>query len=147
MKWFGKAVLNAFGGESAGDTFAIDYLSDTIKVALTTSTYTPNQDTHETFADVTNEVAGTGYSAGGATLAGKTLSYNTSTNVITWDADDVSWPASTITARYAIVYKSTGTASTSPLMGWVDFVSDVSTSNQDFRIVWNSNGLYTVTVS
>jgi hypothetical protein len=72
---YGKAFANLLGGESAGETFAVDWLSDTIKVLLTTSSYVPNLDTHETKADITNEVTGTNYSAGGNTLASKTLVY------------------------------------------------------------------------
>jgi hypothetical protein len=51
----------------------IDYDTDTIKVMLTTSTYSPNRSTHRYKSDVTNEVAGTGYTAGGATLANKAV--------------------------------------------------------------------------
>ena len=47
----------------------IDLDTDTIKVALVTATYTPDQDLHEDFADLTNEVVGTGYTAGGGALA------------------------------------------------------------------------------
>jgi hypothetical protein len=43
----------------------IDWDSDTIKVALLSSSYTPNQDTHDYFDDVSaNEVTGTGYTTG-----------------------------------------------------------------------------------
>lgn len=72
---YGKALANAFGGEASGETFQTDFLTDTIKVMLTTSAYTPNRDTHETKADVTNEISGTGYTAGGVTLASKTITY------------------------------------------------------------------------
>ncbi len=72
---YGKALANAFGGESSGDAFQTDFLSDTIKVSLHTSSYTPNLDTHETLSDVTNEISGTGYVAGGVTLASKTITY------------------------------------------------------------------------
>lgn len=75
IELFGKALANLLGGEVAGDAFAVDYLSDTIKVMLTTNAYTPNLDTHETKADVTNEVVGTGYTARGATLGSKTIAY------------------------------------------------------------------------
>lgn len=145
--WYGKAFANAFGGETVGEAVAIDWLSDTIKVAMCTSTYTPAQDTHEFFSDITNEVTGTGYTAGGATLANKTLTYTGGTNIDAFDADDVSWTSSTITARYAIIYKSTGTASTSPLMGYVDFGADQSTSDGTFLITWDAAGILKVTVS
>ena len=45
---------------------AIDFDTDTFKVMLVTSTYVANKDTHTKRSDVTNEVSGTGYTAGGA---------------------------------------------------------------------------------
>ncbi len=125
----------------------IDWNADTIKCALTTSSYTPNQDTHDFFDDVTNEVVGTGYSAGGATLGSVTQSYNTSTNVMTMDAADASWSTSTITARYAVLYKSTGVASTSPLIAYFDFSTDRSSSAGTFAVQWNASGIGTLTVA
>lgn len=125
----------------------IDWGSDTIKVALATSSYSPNQDTHNYFDDITNEVSGTGYTAGGATLGSKTEAYTSGTNTYTFDAADVSWASSTITARYAILYRDTGTASTSPLIGYVNFGADVVTSNGTFQITWNASGIFTITVA
>lgn len=144
--WFGKAILNAFGGETAVETVAIDYLSNTIKVSLHTNAFTPNQDTMEFASDLTNEVAaGGGYATGGATLTGKTLGYDAGTNVIKFDANDVQWAASTITAAYAVIYMDTGVAATSPLMGYVDFEGDVISTNGDFDITWNAAGMLTIT--
>lgn len=142
---YGKLFANCFGGETAGESVAIDLLSDTIKVALTTSSYTPNQDTHEFFDAVTNEITGTGYTAGGATLGSKTLAY--ASKVSTFDAADTSWTTSTLTARYAVVYKDTGTASTSPLICYINFGADVSTTAGTFLITWNASGIFTVTVA
>lgn len=114
---------------------------DTIKVALVTSSYTPNIDTHEDFADITNEVSGTGYTAGGATLANQAVSMDTTDDEGVFDADDVTWGSSTITARGAVVYQSTGTASTSLLIAYFDFGSDQVSSSGDFTIQWNSEGI------
>lgn len=126
----------------------IDWDTDTIKVALCTSTYTPAQDTHDYFNDITNEVSGTGYTAGGATLTTKTVGYTAGTNVTKFDADDVSWTTSTITARYAVLYVDTGGASsTDPLIGYVDFGTDVSSSAGTFSITWDAAGIFTVTVA
>lgn len=126
----------------------IDWDTDTIKVALCTSTYTPAQDTHDYFNDITNEVTGTGYTAGGATLASKTVTYTAGTNLTTFDAADVSWASSTITARYAIIYVDTGgAASTDPLIGYVDFGENVSSSAGTFSITWDAAGIFTVTVA
>lgn len=146
-KWYGKALMNAFGGTTSGESPAFDYLSDTIKVALCTSSYTPDQDNHDFFDDITNEVSGTGYSAGGATLGTKTLTYTGASNTVTFDAADTSWSTSTITARYAVIYKSTGTASTSPLIWYIDFGADVSTTAGTFQITWDAAGIATIVAS
>ena len=119
----------------------IDLDTDTIKVALVTSAYTPDADTHEDFADVTNEVSGTGYTAGGATLANAAVTADNTDDEGVFDADDVVWSDSTITARGAVVYKSTGTASTSLLICYIDFGSDQSSSSGNFTITWNSEGI------
>jgi hypothetical protein len=145
--WYGQAIMQAFGSGVAGNAPNIDFLSDTIKVMLCTSLYTPSQDTHVFHSDITNEVAnGNGYTTGGATLANKTLGYTGATNVIKFDADDVAWAASTITARYAVIYDDTpATSETKPLLGYVDFGQNESTTNGTFTIAWNSGGILTIT--
>lgn len=140
-KLYGNFLLKALNKE-------VDFDSDTIKVALLTSSYTPDQDAHDYFNDVsTYEVTGTGYTAGGITLASKTATYDSGTNVIVLDAADVTWSSSTITARYAVVYDSTGTSSTSALIGYVDFGSDQSSTNGNFTITWDSTGIVRITVA
>lgn len=141
-KLYGSFIAKALNKE-------IDLDTDTIKVALLTSAYTPNQDVHDYFDDVVaNEVTGTGYTAGGATLTGKTVSYNASTNETTFDADDVVLGSSTITARYAVVYDaSPATNATRPLIGYVDFTSDQSSTNGNFTITWDATGIVKITVA
>lgn len=140
-KLYGNFLLKALNKE-------VDFDSDTIKVALLSSSYTPDQDAHDYFNDVSSyEVTGTGYTSGGATLASKTATYDSGTNVIVLDAADVTWSASTITARYAVVYDSTGTSSTSALIGYVDFGSDQSSTNGNFTITWDSTGIVRITVA
>jgi hypothetical protein len=151
MAMFGKIGANVFGGEVSGDTFAIDYLSDTIKVALATTAYAPNADAHEVFSDVTNELTtALGYTAGGATLGTKTSTYNPTGNVTVHDAADVSWTATggSLVFRYAIVYKSTGTGSTSPLIGYLDFTTQTITDGNTVTIVWDAtDGVFKVTAT
>jgi hypothetical protein len=139
-KLYGNFLLKALNKE-------IDWDTDTIRVALTTSSYTPDQDTHEYFDDVTNEVTGAGYVADGEALASKTATYDGANNKVILDAADVTWSASTITARYAVVYLDTGTASTSPLIGFVDFGSDQSSSSGNFTIVWDAAGIAVITIA
>lgn len=81
---------------------AVDLDSDTIKVALTTSSYTPNFNTHDFFNDVTNEITGTGYSAGGATLTGVTVTYTAANS---WGTP---WAASTAFSAGDIVRPTSG---------------------------------------
>jgi len=126
----------------------IDWDSDTIKVMLCTSTYSPNQDTHQFKSDVSNEVSGTGYTAGGATLGSCTTTYTGATNVLALDAADTSWATSTITARYAVIYDSTpATDATRPLIAYVDFGADVSSTGGTFQITWDSAGIVTLTAA
>jgi len=119
----------------------IDLAADTIKVALVTSDYSPNQDSHDNFDDVTNEVTGTGYTAGGAALANKAITQDNTDDEGVFDADDVTWSSSTITARGAVIYKDTGTASTSKLICYIDFTENKVSTNGNFTIQWAAEGI------
>lgn len=123
---------------------SIDLDTDTIKLALVTSSYTPDQDTHDFFDDVTNEVTGTGYTAGGATLTTKAVTQDNTNNKGVFDADDVTWSTSTITARAGVLYKSTGTASTSALICYIDFGADKTSAGGNFTVQWNASGILTL---
>ena len=138
-----NVVYNAYKASLLGAN--IDHDSDTIKVALVTSAYTPDQDSHDFFDDITNEVSGTGYTAGGATLASPSITQDNTDNEGVFDANDTSWTTSTITARGAVIYKSTGTASTSRLIAYIDFTSDKTSTGGTFLITWDSEGIINVT--
>lgn len=116
-------------------------LDSPCNVALVTSTYTPNIDTHDFFDDVTNEVAGSGYVAGGITLSSTTVILDTTGDEAEFDAADITWATSTLTARGAVLYRNTGTPGTSPLIAYFDFGSDQTSSAGNFTIAWNSEGL------
>jgi hypothetical protein len=125
----------------------IDYDTDTIKCMLTTSTYTPDQDVHDYKDDVTNEVTGTGYTAGGTTLTTKTVTYTAGTNKHVLDADDAVWASSTITARNAVIYDdSPATAATKPLIGYQAETADISSTGGEFRVQWAAAGIVEITV-
>lgn len=140
-KMYGNALLKALNKE-------VDWDSDTIKVMLCTSSYTPNQDAHAYKSSVNNEVSGTGYTAGGATLGTKTITYTAGTNVIKLDAEDVSWTNSTITARYAVIYDDAGaTDADKVLLGYVDFGEDKISSSGTFTIQWDAAGIFAITIA
>lgn len=114
---------------------SIDFDTDTFKVMLVTSAYTPNKDTHTKRSDVTNEVSGTGYTAGGAASAVSVAAVDTVNDrvVITFGA--VSWTTATITARGAVYYKSHGGASSADeLIAYDDFGSDIVSTAGTFSL-------------
>ena len=117
--------------------------ADTLKVALVAAAYTPDIDNDEFYSDITNEIPnGGGYTTGGATLAGVTVLTDLSNDRAALDANDVTWATSTITAaRAAVIYKDTGTTTTSKLIGYIDFGSDKSSSGGDFTIAWDATGI------
>jgi hypothetical protein len=110
---------------------------------LVTSAYTPDQDAHTKRSDVTNEVSGTGYTAGGATITGSTVTADNTDNEGVWDAStDPSWASSTITARGAVLYKSRGgAASADELICYLDFGSDKVSTGGTFLITFASEGI------
>ncbi len=116
---------------------AIDLENDIIKVALMTSSYTPDKDI-DVF-DNTNEVSGVNYIAGGATLANSVITQDNSNDQAVWNADDVEWDTSTITARYAIIYD---TFISNLILLVIDFETDQVSSNAMFAIRWNSDGIF-----
>lgn len=119
----------------------VDYAVDTIKLSLHSSSYTPDVDADEDYADVDNEVSASGsYSAGGATLA-VTISTDDTDDEGVFDATDVSFTTATITARYAIIYKSTGTPATSNLICYIDFGSNQASTAGTFTITFASEGI------
>ena len=93
------------------------------------------------FGDVGNEVTGTGYTAGGEALTGITFAISGGT--ITWDAGDVTWTSSTITNAAAAVIYNTSEAN-KPLIAYVDFGGNFSTTSGTFQIVWNASGVFTL---
>jgi len=119
----------------------IDLDTDTINVMLVTSSYTPNQDTHEDRADVTNEITGSGYTAGGAAIGSKTVTQDNTDNEGVFDGADVTWSTATITARGAVIYKSTGVAANDTLIAYLDFTTDQTATGADFTIAWNAEGI------
>lgn len=118
-------------------TGAVDLDTDTLKLALVTSSYTPST-AHDEWADVSaNEVAtGNGYTTGGVTLASP-VATNT-----TIDFDDVLWTSLTKTFRYGVCYKSgSGGGLTNPLLFYILFDSapaDIVSSGSNFTVQWHS---------
>ena len=101
--------------------------SQTFKIALYTSAATLGAAT--TAYSVTNEVSGTGYSAGGNTLT--VVAPTTSGTTAYLDFADTTWATATITARGALIYQSGGT---NPAVAVLDFGADKTSTAGDFTI-------------
>lgn len=114
---------------------SIDFDTDVFKVMLVTSSYAPNKDTHTKRQDVTNEVSGTGYTAGGVASAASVGSVDTTNDRVDVTFAAVSWLASTITARGAVIYKSRGgVSSADEMIMYVDFGSDIVSTAGTFAL-------------
>jgi hypothetical protein len=110
--------------------------SHSYKAMLVTSSYSENRATHTKRSDITNEVSGTGYSAGGASIT-LSASLNTTAHKLTLTIGSVSWSSSTITARKLIVYKTTGTAANDCLVACIDNGTDLVSSSS--TMTWNAS--------
>ena len=101
--------------------------SQTFKIALFTSAATLNADT--TAYTSSDEVVGTGYTAGGNTLT--VVAPATSETTAFLDFSDTTWSSATITARGALIYQSGGS---NPAVAVLDFGSDKSTVADSFTV-------------
>ena len=104
-----------------------NFASHTFKMALFTNSATLDATT--TAYSTANEVSGTGYSAGGATVTSITI--NTSGTTAFIDFADVSFANSTITARGALLYNS---SASDKAIAVFDFGADQASSSSTFTI-------------
>lgn len=132
---YGKFGYHLMRGEIACHTADL-------RLVLVTSSYTFDQDSHEDYGDISGEVAaGAGYTTGGLSLSGVTVTYDTATNRSRLDANDAQWTVpsgQTLTARGAILRKYDATAGNSWFMFYVDFGVDKSASNDFFTVQWDA---------
>lgn len=104
-----------------------DLVTDTLKMALYTSSADLNQDT--TAYSATNEITGTGYSAGGNVVTGATVSSSGTTAYVNFS--NVIWDPASFTARCALLYNS---SKANRSIAVLDFGSDKTTSSK-FTVV------------
>jgi hypothetical protein len=120
---YGKGREKFLSGDIAWDT-------DNIKASLVdTGTYTVAIDTHEFYSDLSGVVADSG------NLASKTVTLGVA------DADDVTFGSVTgATVEAVVIWKDTGTASTSPLIAYIDTATNlpVTPNGGDITVAWDS---------
>jgi hypothetical protein len=131
--WYGSALSGQYSTTAAR---RIDWVTDNVVVSLHTAAYTPDQDAHDFFNDVTNELSGGNYAR--QTLGTKTVNLDTSTNTVSLRAADSTFANLTGTFRYAVIWVDTaGASSTDPLIAFVDLGAQ-SVSATNFVLDWNN---------
>lgn len=113
--------------------------TDTFKIALYTSASDISSAT--TVYTTTNEISGTGYTAGGGTLVNLGVSLSGTTAYTSWQ--DFTWSNSTLTTAGALVYNaSKGNRSVAVL----NFGGSYSTSAAPFTVTFPANNSTTAPV-
>ena len=128
-------ALYALGKEKILSS-AINFVSDTIKVALVKNTYPQNLTTDDFYDDISAYVIGTPQTLGSKSVA-----------LGVFDAGDVTYTAVTAgdTLEGVVIYKDTGVAGTSPLLAYIDTITGfpLATNGGDITIQWD-NGAYKI---
>ena len=125
------------------DTAAQTMEAETHKELMTTDTFAPNFDTMDFRDDVTNEVSGTNYTAGGVTVTG--TEWTIASGLMTFDMTDTVYSNVTISnAMAGVFYFNVGTAATDQLLLLQDFVTAASATAADFTIQHAAGGVATL---
>lgn len=122
-----QAMCTSFKSEALQGVH--DFTTNTFKIALYTSSATLSAAT--TAYSATNEVSGTGYTAGGETLTVTGGSVSTSGTTAYVDFSDVTWSTATITARGALIYNS---SQANKAVAVLDFGADKTSTAGDFVV-------------
>jgi hypothetical protein len=142
--------MAAYGGFALAA--AQDYLAGkTVKALLVGVTYTQNVDTHVFLSDLPagTEITPSGsYAAGGVALTGITTTYDAATNLVHIDAEDVQFPVITgpTDVGGVLFYVSTGTSSTSRLLGYDAFATPITVQNAILTHQLAADGIFTLLV-
>lgn len=93
-----------------------------------------------------NEASGTGYTAGGKTIANGVLGQVSGDPAVTmWDADNITWTGLNATFMTGWIYKSGGTSPADPILGYIlfdDTPASISIGGSDFTIQWSTLGIF-----
>lgn len=124
-----------------------------IRVALVTNSYSFDRDAHDNWGSTgvsTNEIAaGSGYTAGGASLSLADPSYDSASDESRFasSAGTLVWSSATITAYGAIVYKYNATPANAYLLCYINFGGAVSCTSSTFTITWGATGIMKITAT
>lgn len=130
----------------------IDLDTDSFRMVLVGTGYTPNQSTNTAWSDISaNEISGTGYTANGKAI---TQGVSRSGLAITFDCDDQSWTSSTLSnVAYAVIVRdgdSNGALAAGDIPLCYCELEDggsLSTTNGALAVNINAAGVFTVTAA
>lgn len=112
---------------------------DTLKIALFNNSHAFNAD-HNTLSDVTaNQITGTGYTAGGATLTSQTVTQDDTNDRGVFDAADASWSSASFTAYHAVIYDDT--LAGDDLICSIDFGGAQTVTSATFTLQFSTDGI------
>lgn len=136
-------IYNNFKEQVMEGEFDLASGADAIKVALVSSGYTPNIDTHTQWSDASgSELSGTGYTAGGETLGSQDVTQDNTNDLGKFDGANVTWTGLDAgTPAYCVMYDDTH-ASDLLLAYW-----EVTTASNggDYTLAWHADGIITLT--
>lgn len=138
-------IYHSYRDAVAAGTSTVDLVTDTLKMMLVTSSYTPDIVNDDFLDNVTSEVIlGVTYTpSGGPTLATKAMINTADYSMFDFADVTVGQDIDGFTnARYFILYKDTGTAATSPLVALGEFGSNKSIVLVDLVITIPVAGLF-----
>lgn len=145
----GMYVTN-WKAQNNGTDLLIDWVNDVIKFALFTNTLTPNYSTDSAFGSApftSNQVSGTGYTAGGATLGSKTCT-ESPTGTIMYDAADPSWSGATFSSvRCGITHDTTLSIIVDPALSLTNFGADYAVTSGTLTVQLSALGLITIDIT
>ena len=117
----------------------VHWEADVIKVMLLDTNHSFTA-ANNVIGDVSaNEISGTGYTAGGATLANAAVTQAATTKA---DGDDTAWTTATFTAYHAVLWDDT--IATDDLVCSFDFGGAKTVSAGTFTVQWHADGIVTL---
>lgn len=123
----------------------IDFDTAQLKALLVGSGYTPDYDANEFRSDITSEVSGTGYTAGGISLTSESITLDTTNHRLKVDADDANFGTLTVSGIVGlVVYVDTGSSATDQLVSFHTFSSQ-SPSGVNFTYAFHADGILYIT--
>lgn len=143
------AVTSGHYGLGLKDTVCgtIDLQGDVFGFMLVNSGNTVDADAHRFRSEVTGEVAtGSGYTYGGATITGNTVSYDAASNEIRWDWNDPAFTSASFSCTGARIFRRNGgTSAADELVLWVEFGGTETVTSGTFSYVVPATGAAAIT--